>query len=90
MNVLAGLAAGLHFAPDGDDASVEVAGAARTKALYQWLMQQTAEAGTVIVNDKTFADNITLTVGNKSNGIYEASISFTIAGMRSAPRMIWP
>ncbi|MBQ9777964.1 MAG: mannitol dehydrogenase [Clostridia bacterium] len=33
MNVLAGLAAGLHFAPDGDDASVEVAGAARTKGV---------------------------------------------------------
>ena len=54
-------------------------GAARTKALYQWLMQQTAESSTVIVNDKTFADNITLDVKAIGDGVYEASISFTIA-----------
>ena len=55
-------------------------GAARTKALYQWLMQQTAEASTVIVNDKTFADDIALTVGAKdSNSLYNASLRFSIS-----------
>ena len=33
MNILAGLAAGLHFAPDGDDASAEVAADARTNGV---------------------------------------------------------
>ena len=65
---------------DSRNGKTDFEGAARTKALYQWLMQQTAEASTVIVNDKTFADNITLTVKDIGNGIYEGSVSFTIAG----------
>ena len=33
MNIFAGLAAGLHFAPEGDDAAIEVANAAKTKGV---------------------------------------------------------
>lgn len=37
MNILAGLAAGLHFAPEGDEASIEIASDARTNGAYHAL-----------------------------------------------------
>ncbi|MBR5537111.1 MAG: VWA domain-containing protein [Clostridia bacterium] len=52
-------------------------GAARTRALYAYLMQQTAPAGSVIINDKTFANDMSLTLGEEvSANIYDAKLSF--------------
>ena len=57
-------------------------GAARTRALYAWLMQQTAEVDSVIINDKTFAENMSLTIGDKiSADAYEASLKFSLAAV---------
>ncbi|MBR4933459.1 MAG: Cys-Gln thioester bond-forming surface protein, partial [Clostridia bacterium] len=55
-------------------------GAARTKALYQYLTTlEGTKATTTIINDKTFAENITLSVGSHiGNNVYNASIKFTI------------
>ena len=61
-------------------------GAARTRALYAYLMQQTASADeekTVIVNDKTFVEDMSLTIGTQiSADAYEAELrisnSFTV------------
>ena len=60
-------------------------GAARTKALYQYLMGlNEAQETTVIINDKTFAKDITLNVGeNLGNGIYAAELKFTVGGDRN-------
>ena len=56
-------------------------GAARTRALYAWLMQQTAsadDAKTVIVNDKTFVEDMSLTIGKQLSGdVFEAKLSFS-------------
>ena len=53
-------------------------GAARTRALYAYLMKQTASAETVIVNDKTFVEDMSLTVGkNVYENVYEAAVNFS-------------
>ncbi len=56
-------------------------GAARTKALYQYLMSLNApKESTVVINDKTFAEDMTLTVGEEvSDGVYKAELNFTLA-----------
>ena len=54
-------------------------GAARTKALYEWLMQQKESRSSVIVNDKTFADEIVLNLYEEQYGTHEASLSFSIS-----------
>ncbi|MBE6892264.1 MAG: VWA domain-containing protein [Ruminococcaceae bacterium] len=61
-------------------------GAARTKALYQYLMSLNAPLTTsVIINDNTFAENMTLTIGDKtSENTYAAELKFTIEGERNA------
>ena len=54
-------------------------GAARTRALYYYLMQLTAPATSVVINDKTFAKNISLTIGNKvADGIYNVDFNFQV------------
>ncbi|MBE6615340.1 MAG: hypothetical protein E7631_08555 [Ruminococcaceae bacterium] len=55
-------------------------GAARTKALYEYLIGLDEKVdSTSIINDKTFAKDMTLTVGNEvSEGIYEAELNFTL------------
>jgi len=57
------------------------AGAARTKALYEYFVGlKDSQDHTVIINDKTFAENMSLTVGKEiSKGIYEAKLSFSLA-----------
>ncbi|MBQ5671127.1 MAG: Cys-Gln thioester bond-forming surface protein, partial [Oscillospiraceae bacterium] len=56
-------------------------GAARTRALYAYLMNQKVsadEAKTVIVNDKTFVEDMSLTVGEQiSANAYKASLRFS-------------
>ena len=52
-------------------------GAARTRALYAYLMQQTASADSVIINDKTFAEEMSLTLGEEvSANMYAAALHF--------------
>ncbi len=55
------------------------AGAARTKALYEYLVSlETNEKSTVVINEKNFIKDMSLTVGNHlGNGVYEASLNFT-------------
>lgn len=68
--------------------------AARREAFYNWLLSLTpTEAETVVINDKNFVDDFSLTVGNKidetsvadsdgnvtTNGIYEAALNFKLA-----------
>ena len=57
-------------------------GAARTKALYTYLTQLNvnyADTKSTVINDKTFAEDMTLTVGNEiSEGIYEAELTFAL------------
>ena len=54
-------------------------GAARTKALYTWLMKQKASAESVVINDKTFAKDMSLTIGNEiEEGIYDVSLKFSM------------
>ena len=57
------------------------AGAARTKALYEYLISLDKPLeSTVVINDKTFAEHMSLTVGKKiTDSIYEASLSFSLA-----------
>lgn len=53
-------------------------GAARTRALYSWLMKQTATADSVIINDKTFVENLYLTIGKQvSADAFEAKLNFS-------------
>ena len=61
-------------------------GAARTKALYQYLMSLDApQEASVIINDKTFAKDMTLEVGEEiAEGIYAAALKFTVEGERNA------
>ena len=56
-------------------------GAARTRALYAWLMQQEVDADaekTIIVNDKTFVEDMSLTIGKQlSADAFEAKLCFS-------------
>ena len=56
-------------------------GAARTRALYAWLMQQAVspdEEKTVIINDKTFVENMSLTIGKQITAdAFEAKLNFS-------------
>ena len=56
-------------------------GAARTRALYAWLMSQKVsadDAKTVIVNDKTFVEDMSLTIGKQLTAdAFEAKLSFS-------------
>ena len=54
-------------------------GAARTKALYDWLMQQKSSGSSVIINDKTFASDIVLNLYEEQYGTHKADLSFSIA-----------
>ena len=68
---------------DGMNKQNDYAGAARTKALYEYLIgldEDLTNTASTIINDKTFAENISLTVGRElAEGIYDASISFSLA-----------
>ena len=57
----------------------DFAGAARTKALYNYLMNlQAEEQSTVVINEKNFIKDMSLSIGNHmGNGVYAAAINFT-------------
>ena len=68
------------------------AGGARVEFLYNWLINlETEEDSTVVINDKNFVDDMSLTVGDKvqdnaanldentDNDVYEASLNFKLA-----------
>lgn len=61
-------------------------GAARTKALYQYLMSLDApQEASVIINDKTFAKDMTLEIGEEiAEGVYAAALKFTVEGERTS------
>lgn len=67
-------------------------GSARVDFLYNWLINlQTEEESTVIINDKNFVEDMSLTVGdkvadheanqdgNKDNDVYNADLNFRLA-----------
>ena len=57
----------------------DFAGAARTKALYNYLMNlQAEEQSTVVINEKNYIKDMSLSIGNHmGNGVYAAAINFT-------------
>ena len=63
---------------DSRNGQNDFAGAARTKALYNYLTTlETSEESTVVINKKNFIKDMSLTVGNHlGNGVYEASLNF--------------
>ena len=65
---------------DSRNGANDFEGAARTKALYEYLIGLDEELeSTVIINDKTFADDISLTIGDEiKDGVYAAELKFTI------------
>ena len=65
---------------DSLNAKNDYAGAARTKALYNYLISlDDPKESSVVINDKTFAKDMSLTVGNKiGDGIYKASLHFSL------------
>ena len=56
----------------------DLVGSARIRALYSYLINLApVSASSTVINDKTFVDDLSLTIGNKvSEDIYEASINF--------------
>ena len=77
---------------DSRNGQNDFAGAARTKAFYTYLMNlETEESSTTIINEKNFVNDLTLSIGNKSEGVdvnidndqnndvYDTSINFTLA-----------
>ena len=74
MNIMAGLAAGLHFAPQSDEASIEVSGAARNSGVSAALATYCG-----VANDK----NVTATVEAVYNKIKEnAKMSEIISSLQ--------
>ena len=70
----------------------DFAGAARTKAFYEYLMQLTDEnESTTVINEKNFVEDLTLTVKDKAednernedddkdNDVYDVEMNFTLA-----------
>ena len=68
------------------------AAGARVAALYNWLMNlETEESQTIVINDKNFMDDMSLTVGdkvadhannqddNKDNDVYNTALNFKLA-----------
>jgi len=74
------------------------ADAARINALYGWLMQQTTEKKTTVINEQNFIEEVSLAVGSKvdevtvlnednttaTNGVYETNLNFTLAFVPTA------
>ena len=70
----------------------DYAGAARTKALYNWLINlQTEDSSTTVINEKNFVEDMILSVGDKAEGfeanndndkdndVYNANFGFKLA-----------
>ena len=78
-----------------DDAEVGARSLARMRAMYYWLLDITegkSEDTTTVINEKNFVDEVSLTVGEKvdevtvveddvekTNGVYETQLNFTLA-----------
>ena len=56
-------------------------GMARMTILYNWLINlDTEEKSTVVINDKNYVEDLSLTVGNRVNDdVYETAINFDLA-----------
>ncbi|MBQ5819808.1 MAG: Cna B-type domain-containing protein, partial [Clostridia bacterium] len=78
--VMGDLGYGSCASGDSINGQNDFAGAARTKALYAYLIGlEGKQKSTVIINDKTFAENMKLIVGKKiADGIYEGKLRFTL------------
>jgi len=77
---------------DSRNSQNDFAGAARTKALYTYLMNlETEEESTIVINEKNFVEDLSITVGDKvegaevnadsdqNNDLYNTELNFTLA-----------